>query len=508
MTIREPAAIDELRRVLDHLPDGVIVHRGGVVRYANPAAAALVGVASPGELVGRRALDLVHPEDRPVAQARMERALRLGELGPLRAERILRADGAVALAEILAIPFDTAEGRCVLAVARDVTERERRAARAEAEHRSAALVRLIEGLGHLLNNPLTGLVDRLERLQDLVDEVADIDEERCQVVRDVLGEAHEEAQRIARALQAVRDMVRPDVTPRGESSPAEAARMAATLLRERFGPDVRLRLELQQVPPVRGNLGKLTEMLAELLVNAVTACRRRPGSGPHQVSLQVRREGRRAVLAVEDDGPGIPPQLRDRIFEPFVTSRRDGHLGLGLSRLKRTAEALGGSVRVDSRPGRTRVELRLPLARQDAPPQGRRRNGPAPQARILVVDDEPLVGRTFERLLGTEHLVTCCEDGQRALELLSRRNDFDLLFVDVVMPGVDGISLYRELRARQPELARRVVFITGGAFAEGAAAFLEETEQPVLYKPFELRTVRAMVDRAVRGESLAAPGQG
>ena len=507
MTTSEPAAIEDVRALLDHLPDAVVVHRDGIVRYANPAAAALAGLEGPAELLGRNVLGLVHPEDRAIARERIERVLNHGEVGSLRTERVLRADGTVLLAEILAIPFETREGRAVVAVARDVTERERRAAQAEAEHRSAALTRLIEGLGHLLNNPLTGLVDRLERLQDLVTGAADIDEHRCQEVRDIVGEAHAEAFRIARALQAVRDMVRPDATPHGEALPAEAARMAATLLRERFGPDVRLRMDLQNVPAVRGNLGKLTEMLAELLVNATTACRGASDGRSHLVSLEVRRDGRRAVLAVEDDGPGIPEELRDRVFEPFVTSRHDGHLGLGLSRIKRTVETLGGTVRIDSRPGRTRVEVRLPLARYDTPSEFRPPRRTSQHARILVVDDEPLVGRTFERLLGTDHEVTCCEDGERALDVLAERADFDLLFVDIVMPGMDGISLYRRLSERNPALARRVVFITGGAFAEGAASFLDETEQPVLYKPFELRTVREMVDRAVRGEPLADLGE-
>lgn len=121
-------------------------------------------------------------------------------------------------------------------------------------------------------------------------------------------------------------------------------------------------------------------------------------------------------------------------------------------------------------------------------PKGERRG------RILVVDDEPIVGAAIRRTLDAEHDVIVAVSGREALELISRA-DFDLILSDVLMPDISGIDLYEVLRESKAAASERVVFITGGAFTPTARHFLESVPNPTLEKPFEAEALRELVRR-------------
>ncbi len=487
--------LTEFRRVLDHLPDGVVLHREGLVRYANRAAAAMLGVPDPSDLLDRQVLDFVHPEDRALVRARITESLSENRPAPLQIERLLRPDGSVLQAEVASIPFETPKGRALLVVARDVTHRELLVSHAEAAHRAEALLTLVEGLGHLLGNPLTGLVDRLARALEALEVPGSPQAQRLSAL---LQEASEEARRIQEALHTVRQVTRPEHAPAEPMPLARAARTAVELLTPRLSGGVRLALELEEPAMVRGNLGQLTEVVAQILLNAVQAAERSRRPGTRVVRLLTSASSREVSLLVADDADGIPPTLLPRIFDPFVTTATDGRLGLGLSRARRVVEAHGGRFHIDSDASGTRVHIHLPRLPEASSTATRPHPEQAPtrQARVLVVDDEPLVTRTFERLLSPSHQVESCADGRQALHRVQEGGRYDILFVDIVMPEIDGIELYRRLLADFPDQAERVVFVTGGAFSDGAARFLDEVDRPVLYKPFDLATIRHLVDEA------------
>jgi CheY-like chemotaxis protein len=124
-----------------------------------------------------------------------------------------------------------------------------------------------------------------------------------------------------------------------------------------------------------------------------------------------------------------------------------------------------------------------------------------PRARILVVDDEPLIGTVIERTFQAEHDVTVVSSARAALERLDRGERFDLILSDLLMPGMSGMELHRELAAREPGLVRRMVFLTGGAFTPAARAFLERESVVCVEKPFELDAIRRVL-----AQRLAEPG--
>ena len=114
------------------------------------------------------------------------------------------------------------------------------------------------------------------------------------------------------------------------------------------------------------------------------------------------------------------------------------------------------------------------------------------RARILVVDDEPIVGAAIRRTLHREHDVTVANGGREALELISKA-EFDLILADVLMPEISGIDLYELLKQSNPSTSDRMVFITGGAFTTMARQFLESVPDRTLEKPFDPERLRAFV---------------
>ena len=134
------------------------------------------------------------------------------------------------------------------------------------------------------------------------------------------------------------------------------------------------------------------------------------------------------------------------------------------------------------------------------------RKGSTPPKQILVVDDDPVFAAVLEDVLaGDGHGVTMASSGRRALELLAGRA-FDLILLDVRMPEIDGAQLFRELQQRDPEQARRVIVMTGGAVGAEAAEILSAIRTPFLRKPLEIKDIQGAVQRFfLASDSFRAP---
>jgi DNA-binding NtrC family response regulator len=111
---------------------------------------------------------------------------------------------------------------------------------------------------------------------------------------------------------------------------------------------------------------------------------------------------------------------------------------------------------------------------------------------VIVVDDEPLVGRSIQRAL-RGHQVQVFSNGEEAIERLCSDEPFDVVFCDLMMPEVSGMEVFGRVSEKHPEIASRFVFMTGGAFTPQAREFLRQTSAVCLEKPFELRQIRDLV---------------
>jgi CheY-like chemotaxis protein len=233
--------------------------------------------------------------------------------------------------------------------------------------------------------------------------------------------------------------------------------------------------------------GKLVQIAINLIDNALKALDRGPEDNFIRISTGADSEG--SWLVVEDTGRGVAREIERRIFEPFFTTgSREGGTGLGLTLSLEYAREHRGDLTYERRhPRGSRftltvprdTELTVPVARAPM----RSEMVPITKNRILLIDDEPAILRAFRRVLEPSYAVSIATTVKEAFELLDEDGAFDAVICDVNMPDLGGVEFYRRLDLKDPDLARRVVFCSGGVLGEASREFIEATRNPVLHKP-------------------------
>ena len=260
--------------------------------------------------------------------------------------------------------------------------------------------------------------------------------------------------------------------------------------------------DLRAMPAVVADEGRLGQVFMNLLVNALDALADGdPASNRVEVRGFTDGEGQ-AVVEVEDNGRGIPPDVLPRIFEPFFTTKgpRAGS-GLGLAICHRIVGDLGGRIEVSSpAPSGTGALFRVVVPAgpvESAKVDGNAR--PRRRLRVLIVDDEPSLARALALMLEEVHEVDVAMSGEEAVRRLGSGAEYDVILCDLMMAGVSGIDVYDWLESNRPLLARRLVFMTGGAFSTRAQQFLARVTNTCLDKPFTPDGVRAALEAVWSG---------
>jgi PAS domain S-box-containing protein len=466
----------------------------------NPAAERIYGWTA-GEVLGKPVSFVLRPTTNAVELLDIASLERQG--GSVQLETtVQRKDRAPVDVEIAVVRLPPGEQgpSGYVSVHRDVSERKRMLAKLMLSDRMASLGTLAAGVAHEINNPLAYLMGNLsyaldvlrERGEPNVELLAALEEARLgservrQIVKDLgaFSRARDDSQRLV-SVQALLEN-------------------AIAITRSELRQAAVLETDFAEVPPVLASEARLGQAFVSLLVNAAQAIP--PGQAErHHITVRTRvANGERVAIEVSDTGVGIEPAILPRIFDPFFTTRTVGKgTGLGLAVSHGIVTGLGGTIEVESRPGRgSTFRVLLPSAGARAAQRAERSTAPRGHARrILVVDDEPMVGRSVQRLLGGEHDVTVLERGQQALALLERGEQFDLVLCDLMMPDLSGIDVYEALEKSRPEVLDRFVFMTAGVYTERARLFLERVPNLKLEKPFELDKLHRVV-----GDALAAEG--
>jgi CheY-like chemotaxis protein len=262
----------------------------------------------------------------------------------------------------------------------------------------------------------------------------------------------------------------------------------------------------KDITPVRAGGAPLGQVFVNLLINPAQPI----GEGRASeaiVEVSTSTDSGCVVVEVRDTGGGMTAEVQKRIFEPFFTTKPVGKgTGLGLSICHGIVTSAGGTIDVESNPGvGSRFRVRLPigtLETKSAPPVSSDET-PRLRGRLLVIDDEPQVGTAMRRVL-TKHEVVSVLSANEALARLADDSAFDLIFCDVAMPERSGQDLYDELVATRPELAERIVFVTGGTFTPQLSAFLQSVPRPCLSKPFGAAELREHVAQLLEARAPAA----
>ena len=484
------------RALLDVLPDAVVVHTKGIIVYVNATTVRVAGYDRPDELIGIPVIEIVHPDDRALVMARVRSMSTTGQAAGLQRERFLRRDGSSFVCEVVALPL-TFDGRpSLLAVARDVTERDRMQARLAQTERLASIGLLAAGVAHEINNPLAYALLNLERVSEQLGATLDPDEIRKSVEDAVDGARR--VQRIVRDLKTFAGSLQDEVTRVDVRTAIDAAlKLSANELRFR----ARVLREIAEVPPVRVNEARLTQVLLNLLMNAAHALPEGDASH-HEVRVTARAVGAEVRIEVHDDGAGIAPENIAKLFDPFFTTRAPGHgTGLGLSICHSIVSSFGGRIEVESALGKgSTFSVVLPAAEPSLPepePAERQRASSPPETRqrLLLVEDERNMRTVLKALLASRYEVVTAATGAEAQRILDKDGDWDLVLCDLLMPEVTGMDLFEWLEAQRPDLCDRVVFMTGGAFTDRARSVLDRAPGRWIEKPFEFETLAVLLER-------------
>jgi len=502
---------ESFRALIEGSPEAIFVHRGGPLLYVNPAACAFLRL-SANELVGRSLLDFVLPEDRTVAASTLDGMS--GRGGPrVREIRFQPPTGGVMTAEISSLRLVFAGQPATLVSARDLTERRQIQARLVVADRLASVGTLAAGVAHEINNPLAFVISNLGFLSDELTRLSPppgARQDSREDWRSVLAEAREGADRVRQIVRQLKAFSRPD-EERVEAVDLHAVLDSAVMLAaNEIKHRARLKREYGPVPKVMGNDGRLCQVFLNLVVNAAQAIAEGAVS-QNEIRLVTRMgwDGASVMVEVVDTGSGISEENLSRIFDPFFTTKPVGvGTGLGLSICHGIITNLGGYIHVESKVGKgTTVRVLLPPARDSsfvAKPSAPTQAPPVRRGRVLIVDDEPAVGRALRRIL-REHDVELATSGRQALEKLTADSSFHVVVCDVMMPDLSGKDLYETIQQGGSGLDKRFVFVSGGAFTPGAREFLARVPNPTLEKPFDEAAVKRVVRELVMNQ-LAATG--
>ncbi|ATB33414.1 hybrid sensor histidine kinase/response regulator [Melittangium boletus] len=483
---------ESFQELIERLPDGVSVLQEDRLVYINPSYVALLGFSSARELVGKSLAELGSVLLLPEAWDRLHDDIHCwkskGEPIPPREVLMLRRGGGRTPVEIVHIPL-TFDGKpSNVWIVRDLTERKEMEARLLRADRMGSLGLLAAGVAHEINNPLAYTMASLDHLESHVLTRLELSSVRA--------EAQELLAEIRLGATRVRDIVRQlKMFSRGDEDsglgPVDVHRVIETSIGMAVNElKHRARLVRDYGPPFRveANEGRLGQVILNLLVNAAHAI---PEGNVerNEVRIATSLQGSFVRIEVHDTGVGIRPENLARVFDPFFTTKPVGvGTGLGLSICHDIVTSFGGRMGVESRVGEGSTFWLLlaqhSAARTQEAPRASVVREHSRRGRVMVVDDEPLIGTAIRRTLQREHEVITLTSAREALTRLVSGEHFDVILCDVMMPEMSGVELYQQLLLHLPVLTDRLVFLTGGAFTPNAREFLSQVKNRRVDKPF------------------------
>lgn len=488
--------------------------------YVSPSIEEVLGYA-PADILGRTPFEFMPQNEVARVRPRLEELFRTREgFAQLSSIHLHRCGREVVLETSGSPSFDSA-GRLVgyRGVDRDITERQR----AEEERkqiqeqlqqsqRMEAIGQLASGVAHDFNNILTGITGYADVLrirapkdppvQDLITGILSSADRAAAVVRQLLtlasrARAEDEVVDVHESVRNTEKLLRHSIDKRiviqtrlhaGRSCVRADSSLVESML-------VNLGVNARDAMPKGGTLTFSTSVLEETLVDSVLGARAM-SSGPF---IRIR---------VEDTGEGMDDKAMGRIFEPFYSTKKQGRgTGLGLATVYGAVMQYHGVIDVHSTPGEgTRFDVYLPLTDgvPRVPPEEPEELDHG-HGGVLVVDDEEPVRVTLRMLLQElGYTVFSCRDGAEAVRFYStHQQDVRLVLLDVVMPVMGGLDCYRRIRSMAPSLP--IIMMTGYANARESDQLREEGAQVFIDKPFGMRTLSAVLSRAL---GTAPPSSG
>ncbi len=492
------SAKTEWEATFDAMADGISIHAPDftIVR-ANRALAELLGTSSR-ELVGKKCFQVFHRRSQPIAECPLQEAIErrrnvtaiieepvLGKILSVSADPIIETNG-----EILAVVHGV----------RDITEQERLQEQVNQKEKLTALGEMAGGVAHDFNNFLSVILGNTQLLLSSGNAGAGA-HELLKTIERVANDAAETVRRIQEftRVRTSHRFTAVDIN--------EVVRNSIEVARPRWKDEadarssaIEIRLDIDDVPFIKGNKPELGEVFVNLLLNAADAL-----AGGGEISITTRAAGAWVEVLVADNGPGLKDEVRRRIFEPFFTTKGAGGSGLGLSVAYGIISRHNGGIIVDNgRERGTAFTVRLPAAPTERQEQVELPPKPSSQpqpVRVLVIDDDVMIRDLLVDILkGMKHYVQTAATGQAGVEKFANAGSdpqaaFDLVFTDLGMPGMSGWEVAERIKDISPETP--VVLVTGWGDQLDPEKMKASNVDTVIAKPFRVDQIRALVSEAL-----------
>ena len=361
---------NRFRLLVETAPDGIYISVDMKLAFVNRATVRLLGAKNAAELIGRPIMNHIHPGYRDIVKQRADRVFYLGESAPPLEEIFLRMDGTPVYVEVSSVPMQYQQDAAMLVFVRDITERKRMEnlrtemeAQQRQQQKLEAIGTLAGGVAHEINNPIHGIMNYAELIRDGLDEA----EPRAVYAKEIIRETD----RIAVIVKNLLQFSRHEKQTHSYASVYDIVEQTVSLINTVIKKDqIKLNIDMEEgLPDIKCRSQQIQQVLMNLLTNARDALNDKyPDYDENKVigltCHLFERDGRRWVcLVVEDRGYGIPDDVRERIFEPFFSTKpKDKGTGLGLSISFGIVKDHHGKIDIETEPGEyTRFILELPV---------------------------------------------------------------------------------------------------------------------------------------------------
>ena len=446
-------------------------------------------------------LDAVHPDDRIRVEAALTNQQSTGKFEE--EFRIVRPDGTIRWIFDRVFPIQNEAGEIyrLVGIADDITERKETEQRMNETARLASIGALAAGVAHEINNPLTSVLgfSQLLMAEDLPPEL-----------RSDLQRVHSNAQRAAKVVQNLLFFARRRDFRKEYMNLATILERALEIKSyDLTTSNIRVNKEISpDLPFTMVDEHQLIQAILNLLTNAEQALRSSDREG--QILVQVTSSETKIMLSISDNGPGIPPEHMDRVFEPFFTTMEVGEgTGLGLSICYGIIRQHDGDLWAESIPGEgATFHIELPIVGPEGgevvePPDQQQQQIPSATKHLLVVDDEPDIRDLLVRSLELERYTVDLADGGEAAWRKLQVMPYDCILLDLKMPGISGQELFELIEDTDIEVAKKVIFITGDTISPETQDFVFTTGYPVVSKPLDMDDLRRQVREVLEATSGA-----
>jgi signal transduction histidine kinase/ActR/RegA family two-component response regulator len=490
---------NEWKVIFDAIEEGISIHDVNFnILYGNQGLARILKTKLPDMMIRKRCYEVIHHLSEPIKGCPCLQAIETKKFANAEVKiPHLKREFNISIYPL----FNAEEGlRGFVHIMRDISEQKRLQGELLQCEKLSALGELISCVAHELNNPLTSVMGYAQLLKG--------SKEVSEEIKEDLESLYNEAMRTSDIVKKFLAFARKNESEKSYVNINEILRSTVALKSyDSKVNNVAVVEDFQaDLPRTMADPQQLQQVFLNLLTNAEYAMKEAHGFG--RLEIQTRFDLERSLIRIsfKDDGSGISEENLSKVFESFFTTKETG-TGLGLSVSYRIVQEHKGTISVKSRLGEgATFTVELPIIDWEEkivkPKEEEGEEERISGKKVLVIDDEFVILDLVRNILEKEGLeVEIVSNGESALNKLKKRI-YDLIIIDLKMPGLDGISLYQEIGKRNSKLSNRILFFTGDTTSSETRTFFEEIQAEYIFKPFDNADFMRIVRRIFKKEKI------